>query len=244
VRPPGIMRKVVSITTVAIVVALAAAGSAAAFGAIGNSKAAPVCSNETVEVAHVGKLTIRFGLMGRVSCGEAHRVIRKYFHEMSAGHCGALNNFCDLALSGGWDCSIFPAAEEKETGGAFAGCYRMTTGGRIRLYKAKRPISKSHASRLHEFNALSGTNPPCTRQALTAGLHRSKLRGRRRLNSWGCAGRFAYGGVEVFTKSGLGIETTVLFRADARGWEVVSRGKYCENGAVPARIRQPACETN
>lgn len=62
-------------------------------------------------------------------------------------------------------------------------------------------------------------------------------------NGVGCAGRFAFAAVLVGA-NGVTVEITVLFRADARGWEVVSRGKYCEAGVVPARIRRPACETN
>jgi hypothetical protein len=84
---------------------------------------------------------------------------------------------------------------------------------------------------------------PCTRPALAAGLHRSRLRGRIDGDGFGCAGRFAYAAVLVGTGN-ESVEITVLFRADARRWKVASRGKYCEDGAVPAKIRQPACETN
>jgi hypothetical protein len=86
-------------------------------------------------------------------------------------------------------------------------------------------------------------NAPCTKPALTAGLHRGKQRGRIVGKSFGCAGRFAFAAVLV----GAGkdeIEITVLFRAVARRWQVASRAKYCGDGAVPAKIRQPACETN
>jgi hypothetical protein len=84
---------------------------------------------------------------------------------------------------------------------------------------------------------------PCTEQALAAGLRRSRLRGRIDGNGFGCAGRFAYAAV-IVGAGNTSVEITVLFRADVRGWEVVTRGKYCEDGAVPALIRQPACETN
>lgn len=91
--------------------------------------------------------------------------------------------------------------------------------------------------------ASAAASAPCTKSALTAGLRRGKLHGRIDGNAFGCAGRFAYAAVIV----GAGneeVEITVLFRASARHWEVASRAKYCENGAVPAKIRQPACETN
>jgi hypothetical protein len=89
----------------------------------------------------------------------------------------------------------------------------------------------------------AAASAPCTEPALAAGLRRGKLSGSIDGKSWGCAGRFAFAGVIV--KAGaVGDEITVLFRAEAQGWEVASRAKYCEDGAVPARIRQPACESN
>jgi hypothetical protein len=84
---------------------------------------------------------------------------------------------------------------------------------------------------------------PCTESALAAALRRSPLRGRIDGNSWGCAGRFAYAGV-IVAAGNSSDEITVLFRAGSGGWEVASRGKYCEDGSVPARIRRPACESN
>jgi hypothetical protein len=82
--------------------------------------------------------------------------------------------------------------------------------------------------------------PPCTRQALVAGLRRGvrPLQGRL-VRPWACAGRFAYAGLVV-----EGNEGTVLFRAVGRVWKPADRGKYCADGAVPARIYQPACNSN
>jgi hypothetical protein len=144
------MRIRLGVISVGIIVALALLASGAQ--ATGGGRVASACSNETVNGGrYVGKLTIRLGLVGRVSCDEAHRVIRTYFREMSAGHCGVQNNFCDLVLPGGWGCSIFPAAEEKETSGAFVGCYEMATGAKIRVYKVSRPKSKPGVLHLREF---------------------------------------------------------------------------------------------
>lgn len=84
--------------------------------------------------------------------------------------------------------------------------------------------------------------PSCTRQALVAGLRRGHLHGSLE-RGFRCAGRFAYSGVLVGTGQNR-VTITVLFRADSRGWEVASRGKYCENGSVPKRIRRGACDTN
>jgi len=83
-------------------------------------------------------------------------------------------------------------------------------------------------------------HPPCTRQALVAGLRRGvrPLQGRL-VRPWACAGSFAYAGLVVD-----GNEVTVLFRAVGRVWKPADRGKYCADGAVPARIYQLACNSN
>ena len=82
-------------------------------------------------------------------------------------------------------------------------------------------------------------SPPCTKRALTAGLRRGKTGGRIDGRNWACAGHFAFAAVVVHN-----IEITVLFRARQQDWFVASRVKYCKKGIVPARIYQPACETN
>jgi hypothetical protein len=82
---------------------------------------------------------------------------------------------------------------------------------------------------------------PCTKRALAAGLRRSRLKGR--IDVFGCAGRFAYAGVIVNSGSGETDEVTVLFRANDNAWKTATF-KYCQNGSVPARIRQQACESN
>jgi hypothetical protein len=92
--------------------------------------------------------------------------------------------------------------------------------------------------------SAQGRTPPCTERALTAGLRRGKLRGRIDGHAWACAGRFAYAVILVNAGGGILDDVTVLLRAKATGWEVVSRGKYCEDGSVPARIRRIACESN
>jgi hypothetical protein len=142
------MRKGLGFIPVGIVVALALMVTGAS-ATNGGGRVATACSNVTVNGGrYVGKLTLRFGLIGRVSCNEAHSVVRAYYRKMAAGRCGAQNNFCNLQFIGGWDCSIFFAAETKETGGAIAGCARP--GAKIRLYKAARPTG-THTTHLREF---------------------------------------------------------------------------------------------
>jgi hypothetical protein len=82
--------------------------------------------------------------------------------------------------------------------------------------------------------------PPCTKQALTAGLRhdRPPLRGRL-VRPWACAGRFAASGLVAD-----GNESTVLFRASKGVWKPTDATKYCEDGALPPRIYRMACNSN
>ena len=90
--------------------------------------------------------------------------------------------------------------------------------------------------------AVARPSPPCTKRALTDALRRSG--GRGRINTFGCAGQFAYAGVRVMTGNGNEAdEITALFRAVGTVWTRASF-KYCADGSVPARIRQPACYSN
>lgn len=87
----------------------------------------------------------------------------------------------------------------------------------------------------------ASTVPPCTKQALKAGLKRGydPFPQGELVRPWGCAGQYAYAGVIV-----QGNELTILFREVRDVWSTASRAKYCTNGSVPSRIRVPACNTN
>jgi hypothetical protein len=144
------MRKRLCFVPVIVLVALALMSTGA--GATGDGQATSACSNVTVNGGkYVGQLTLTFGLVGRVSCNEAHSVVRAYFRKMAAGQCGAQNNFCNLQFAGGWDCSIFFATESQETGGAIYGCARP--GAKIRLYKASPPATTHGTLHLSEFRS-------------------------------------------------------------------------------------------
>jgi hypothetical protein len=54
----------------------------------------------------------------------------------------------------------------------------------------------------------------------------------------GLRGHFAYAAVIIDRKA----ELTILFRAVGSRWRTADRAKYCPD--VPARIWQPACNTN
>ena len=139
------MRTGLGLTTVALIMVLALTSTGAQ--ATGGGKIASTCSNETVnggkyvEVPELrGELTLRFVLIGSVTCDEAHRLVRAYFGKVAAGaeQCGRQNSFCELPFAGGWDCFVVPAAQSQD--GAHAECAR--TGAKIRLYKVTRRTAK------------------------------------------------------------------------------------------------------
>jgi hypothetical protein len=135
------MRTGLGLTTVALIMVLALTSTGAQ--ATGGGRIASTCSNETVnggkyveDINLRGELTLRFVLIGSVTCDEAHRLVRAYFGKMAADQqCSKLNSFCDLQFAGGWDCFIGPPAQQQD--GASAACAR--TGATIRLYKVSPP---------------------------------------------------------------------------------------------------------
>ena len=143
------MRKRLGLIPIAAIVSLALMPTGASASNRGG-RVVTACSNVTVNGGkYGGKVTLRFGLIGSVSCNEAHRVVRAYYRKVAAGQCGAQNNFCNLQFSGGWDCGFFFATESKETGGAVAGCARASAS--IRLYEVARPTSTHGTLHLAQF---------------------------------------------------------------------------------------------
>jgi hypothetical protein len=148
------MRTKLGFIPVGIVVALALLASGAR--ATGGGRSASACSNETVNGGkYVGKLTLRFVLLGNVSCKEAHRLIRAYYRRVKTGPCEG--NQCIVKFAGGWTCSFFNASESKETGGTIAGCIRSATGVRIRVYKELGSKSPGPAANTAKASASCGT---------------------------------------------------------------------------------------
>jgi hypothetical protein len=139
------MRTGLGLTTVALIMVLALTSTGAQ--ATGGGRIASTCSNETVNggkyvevLTFRGELTLRFVLIGSVTCDEAHRLVRAYFGKMAADQqCGKMNSFCELQFAGGWDCFIIPAAQSQD--GANADCAR--TGATIRVYKVSPQASPS-----------------------------------------------------------------------------------------------------
>ncbi len=84
--------------------------------------------------------------------------------------------------------------------------------------------------------------PPCTKQALTAGLGRGSDKhpnGKIFKKTFGCAGSYAYAAVNLkfFTY-------TQVFRASGTRWVTISRIKPCNKRLIPKKIYKPACLTS
>jgi hypothetical protein len=156
----GTLRPASRIVGVAVSVGLvvgALAPSSAAAPVTSRARSVLTCAREPVDGGKFfGRLTLRFGLVGRVSCAKAHRLARAYFHKVATGQCGKSNNFCDLSF-GGWACSIFFATEVTETGGARAGCAQVRGEAKVRFYWGK--------SQAKSAEAISGRSGPRARPA-------------------------------------------------------------------------------
>jgi hypothetical protein len=84
--------------------------------------------------------------------------------------------------------------------------------------------------------------PPCTKQALTAGLKRGTAKvpgGKIYDRTFGCAGSYAYAAVNTkfFT-------LTAVFRASGSSWVTINRTKPCKKRVIPKRIYKRACLTS
>ncbi|MGI8711610.1 MAG: hypothetical protein ACR2NR_00170 [Solirubrobacteraceae bacterium] len=88
--------------------------------------------------------------------------------------------------------------------------------------------------------------PSCTKQALSAALHRGSRdvrQGQIDRRAYGCANSYAYAGVTVGPKANQ-VEVTVLFHATNGRWKIVSRATPCKKHLVPRAIYKAACLSN
>jgi hypothetical protein len=175
---------------------------------------------------------------GSVSCSTARRIMKRFGHPISKHP----KFYCSPA---GYECeySIYP--EGWRCGGFFQGHFQCWHG----------TSSPARASEIFEgsdeiemrprayLRMLTVRRPPCSRHALAEALHRGGLPGQIHQDAFGCAGHFAWAGAVVH-HDGTGDEITALFKAGRGSWHPVSRGRFCEDGAVPKKIYQPACESN
>jgi hypothetical protein len=144
-----------------VTVALALLSTSA--GATDGSRIASTCSNQTVNGGkYIGKVTLRFVLIGKVSCTDAHRNIRAFFHHVAVGPCEG--NICGIDLPGDWTCSWPGYAGEGDDD--FAGCFRAATGAKIRVYKVNRHASAASTLHLSELPpAALGAGASATAQS-------------------------------------------------------------------------------
>jgi hypothetical protein len=89
------------------------------------------------------------------------------------------------------------------------------------------------------------TNPPCTRQALSAGLKRGPAaqKNARFQGSFGCAGGWAYSGIVVGNKKN-GFDAIAVYKAKNGVWVTVNRAKPCLKHEIPKKIYKGACTTS
>ena len=87
----------------------------------------------------------------------------------------------------------------------------------------------------------SKASTPCTKRTLEAAMRRAHSHARvATKHSFGCDRGFAYA-FAIVGSGAKGYEENLLFRASGRRWKVVSRAKYCNKPAVPARIKKAVC---
>jgi hypothetical protein len=130
---------------------------------------------------------------------------------------------------------VFSSRRERAVGGASA----ERTGRRARaLISDRRLLGSSGDSSGPLYEDRLKARAPCTEKAIEAGLGRGDGRLLTK-TSFRCAGRFAYADVKI-----ADYEAVQLLRSYGRHWKVVDRGKYCEAGVVPAKIRYFACEVS
>ena len=222
------MRRISILGASIVVLALGAATSQASTSA---AKASASCGTEHTEggAAHI--------IAQGVSCARARKVIHDFATKGAFWHFVGTNHANGYSPVDGWRCTLFMGHSDCKRGHAVIRAEPLPPGHAAVALAGTGGASATSAS-------VHGRPPPCAQRALTAGLRRGKLRGRIDGHAWACAGRFAYAVILVDAGGGVRDAVTVLFRASTAGWEVVSRGKYCENGSVPVRIRRIACESN
>jgi hypothetical protein len=172
---------------------------------------------------------------GSVSCSTARRVL-KFGRPISKNP----KFYCSPA---GYECEYFIYPEGWRCGGSIQGHFQCWNGA----------SSPARASEIFEgsdeiemrprayLRMLSVRRPACSKHALTKALRRGGLPGQT--DAFGCARHFAWAGAVVH-HDGEGDEITALFKAGHGSWHPVSRGGFCEDGAVPKKIYQHGCESN
>lgn len=148
-------------------------------------------------------------------------------------------------------CVLFPGASYKDaflaqpelTVGPFAcipvGLFTQPTGAVCTVVASGKGF-RITAGRVSKVQQISpGAHPPCTRaaltNALTRGLHRRSLAPSYLTRGWQCVGNYARADYIVVSGQAKN-DTVVVFRGHGRRWQLVGRGRICEDGELPAQI--------
>jgi hypothetical protein len=93
--------------------------------------------------------------------------------------------------------------------------------------------------------ASKSKTPPCTKQALSAGLKRGPgaVKNAKVERSFGCAGGWAYSEVVVGNKKN-GFDAVAVYQAKNGVWVAVNRATPCRTHAIPKKIYKGACTTS
>jgi hypothetical protein len=186
------------------------------------------CGTVRLDKDEKARLTIS---VGSPACSEVRMIAKNYNHPKERkAYCHPVNHLCEYAVyPQGWRC-----------GGLFQGNFGCWLGGDVRGRGARASFTGTllYTPNSRALREDRRRKAPCTKRAIKAGLGQ----GNGRLSndtSFECAGRFAYAGVTISD-----YEAVQLLRSTGRHWEVVDRGKYCEAGVVPVKIRHFACEVS
>ncbi|HWD95829.1 MAG TPA: hypothetical protein VG246_05355 [Acidimicrobiales bacterium] len=81
---------------------------------------------------------------------------------------------------------------------------------------------------------------PCTADNLTAPYHDVDS-----VTSFGCVGDYAYLWATIGTEPAeIGVTDLLVYNTKAGAWENAVRANYCTGDALPAYIKQQACNSN
>jgi hypothetical protein len=149
------------------------------------------------------------------------------------------------------NCVLFPGARYRDafighpelTVGPFAciplGVFTRPTGAVCTVVASGKGV-RITANKVSPVQQISrGPHPLCTRAAITAalarGLHRPSLAPSYLTRGWQCVGNYARA-VYVVVAGRAKNDTVVVFRGKGRRWQLVGRGRICEDGELPAQI--------
>jgi hypothetical protein len=86
--------------------------------------------------------------------------------------------------------------------------------------------------------------PPCTKEAITAGIQASPNNGLQSVNGFGCSGSWAWAGVSLGSTPQNTVDAVMVLSASGSAWSVANRATACSQHLVPSDIYTAACTTS